>query len=123
PAERTATRTPPDGSGSGTSSTSMPRSVLHTPRIGGLLRGMIRAPECTGASMTTTALSVENLESWKRDGYALVETFVDDDACAAMHERIVDLCRAAAAGEPIGDSIVDPERNPWPGARHPEDRV
>ena len=63
------------------------------------------------------------MESWERDGYALVERVRDADTCAVMHDRIVELCRAAAAGEPIGDSIVDPERNPWPEAREPEDFV
>jgi phytanoyl-CoA hydroxylase len=73
--------------------------------------------------MRSTALSVENIETWERDGYALVDGFASADTCAVMHDRIVELCRAAAAGEPIGDSIVDPERNPWPEAREPEDVV
>jgi phytanoyl-CoA hydroxylase len=67
--------------------------------------------------------SVDGLESWARDGYVLLRAFASDATCDAMHERIVDVCRDAAAGAKIGDSIVDPERNPWPGATHPEDLV
>ena len=65
----------------------------------------------------------EGLESWERDGFALLRSFVDTDMCRVMHERIVDVCRTAAAGSPIGDSIVDPERNSWAGATDPEDLV
>ncbi|HEY8216255.1 MAG TPA: phytanoyl-CoA dioxygenase family protein [Acidimicrobiia bacterium] len=73
--------------------------------------------------MTTTALRIEHLESWTRDGYALVEGFVDPATCTAMHDRIIEVCRDAAAGVPIGDSLVDPERNAWNDAREPEDFV
>jgi ectoine hydroxylase-related dioxygenase (phytanoyl-CoA dioxygenase family) len=73
--------------------------------------------------MTTTALSTADVESWERDGFALLDSFVDGRTCAEMHARIVEICRAAAAGERIGDSVVDPERNAWPEAREPEDRV
>jgi hypothetical protein len=73
--------------------------------------------------MTTTAWTTDDVESWERDGYALLDGFVGDRTCAEMHSRIVEICRAAAVGERIGDSVVDPERNPWPEAREPEDRV
>ncbi|MGZ8753266.1 MAG: phytanoyl-CoA dioxygenase family protein [Acidimicrobiia bacterium] len=63
------------------------------------------------------------LESWERDGYLLLDHFADAATCTTMHERIVQLCRDAAAGSPIGGSLVDPERNAWPGATEPEDFV
>jgi ectoine hydroxylase-related dioxygenase (phytanoyl-CoA dioxygenase family) len=40
-----------------------------------------------------------------------------------MLDRAVELCRANARGEDLGVSLVDPERNSWPGAREPEDFV
>jgi phytanoyl-CoA hydroxylase len=73
--------------------------------------------------VATAALSVEARASWDAHGYALLETFVDHAQCSMMHERIVQICRDAATGLPIGDSLVDPERNAWDGAREPEDFV
>jgi len=73
--------------------------------------------------MGTTATRPAQLESWERAGYMLLDGFADATTCTRMHDRIVEVCRDAAAGTPIGDSLVDPERNAWPGARDPEDFV
>ena len=73
--------------------------------------------------MAKAELRAEAWQSWERDGYALLEGFADSVTCRAMHERIVEICRDAARGSPIGHSLVDPERNVWSGAREPEDRV
>jgi phytanoyl-CoA hydroxylase len=73
--------------------------------------------------MTSTVLTDDQRETWERDGFVLLEGFADRETCARMHEHVVAICRAATDGETTGDSLVDPERNPWEGAAEPEDRV
>jgi ectoine hydroxylase-related dioxygenase (phytanoyl-CoA dioxygenase family) len=70
-----------------------------------------------------TALTDEQRTSWDEHGYFIARGFADDATCRAMLDRAVQLCRANARGEDLGVSLVDPERNPWPGAREPEDFV
>lgn len=71
----------------------------------------------------TAELSAAQRESWATNGSFILPGFADGATCDAMLGRAVELCRMAAAGESIHHSLVDPERNPWPGALHPEDRV
>jgi phytanoyl-CoA hydroxylase len=73
--------------------------------------------------MISTALHADQLALWEQDGYLKLDRFADAPTCARMHDHVVDLCRRAAAGEGIGDSLVDPERNEWAGATEAEDRV
>jgi phytanoyl-CoA hydroxylase len=73
--------------------------------------------------MISTALRPDQLAAWGDDGYLKLDGFVDVPTCTRMHDHVVDLCRRAATGEGIGDSLVDPERNAWAGASEPEDRV
>ncbi|MEX0666523.1 MAG: phytanoyl-CoA dioxygenase family protein [Acidimicrobiia bacterium] len=68
-------------------------------------------------------LSPEQRASWDANGYFILERFADPATCDAMLARAAELCRRDAIGEPIGHSLVDPERNPWPEAVNPEDRV
>ena len=65
--------------------------------------------------MVSTALRSDQLAAWEHDGYLKLDGFADATTCARMHDHVVDLCRRAAAGESIGDSLVDPERNAWDG--------
>lgn len=73
--------------------------------------------------MGTEPITSEQREAWERDGAFVLRGFADAATCAAMLERAVELCRRVAAGESIRHAFVDPERNPWPGAHEPEDRV
>lgn len=73
--------------------------------------------------MVSTALRSDQLAAWEHDGYLKLDGFADATTCARMNDHVVELCRRAAAGESIGDSLVDPERNAWAGASEPEDRV
>jgi len=73
--------------------------------------------------MVSTALGPDQLAAWERDGYLKLDRFADTPTCTQMHDHVVEICRSAAAGEGIGDSLVDPERNAWAGATQPEDRV
>jgi ectoine hydroxylase-related dioxygenase (phytanoyl-CoA dioxygenase family) len=73
--------------------------------------------------MGTAVITDDQRASWEQNGYFILPKFADDATCTTMHERAVELCRRAAAGESIHHSFVDPERNPWPEAREPEDRV
>jgi hypothetical protein len=68
-------------------------------------------------------LDSERRASWDEHGYFLVRGFVGTATCKAMLSRAVQLCRANARGDDLGVSLVDPERNSWPGARDPEDFV
>ena len=68
-------------------------------------------------------LDPEQRASWDEHGYFVVRGFADAATCAAMLDRAVDRCRANARGESMGVTLVDPERNSWPGAREPEDFV
>jgi ectoine hydroxylase-related dioxygenase (phytanoyl-CoA dioxygenase family) len=68
-------------------------------------------------------LTAEQRASWDEHGYFVVRGFADADTCTGMLDRAVDRCRANARGESLGVSLVDPERNSWPGAREPEDYV
>ena len=70
-----------------------------------------------------TGLTDEQRASWDEHGYFVVRGFADGATCTAMLDRAVELCRANARGENLGVSLVDPERNSWPGAREPEDFV
>ena len=70
-----------------------------------------------------SALTAEQRASWDEHGYFVVRGFVGTATCQAMLSRAVQLCRANARGDDLGVSLVDPERNPWPGAREPEDFV
>jgi len=70
-----------------------------------------------------TAVSNEHRQAWSDRGAFVLEGFVDPETCTSMLERAIELCRLDAQGASIGHSLVDPERNPWPEARHPEDRV
>jgi phytanoyl-CoA hydroxylase len=73
--------------------------------------------------MGAPPLSDDQLRSWRDSGSFVLESFVDQATCEAMLARAVELSRRNAEGESIGHSLVDPERNPWPEARQPEDRV
>ena len=68
-------------------------------------------------------LSPDQRDSWVDRGSFVIPAFADAGTCDAMLARAAELCRRAAAGESIGHSLVDPERNPWPGATNPEDTV
>ncbi len=70
-----------------------------------------------------SAISAGQRTSWDVNGYFILEGFADAATCDAMLARAAELCRKNAAGESIGHSLVDPERNPWPDAVNPEDRV
>lgn len=71
----------------------------------------------------TGVITPAQREAWDRDGFLVLPGFVDAGTCRGMEARAVELCRRAAAGESIRHSLVDPERNPWSDAVHPEDRV
>jgi len=73
--------------------------------------------------MGAPPLSDDQLRSWRDAGSFVLEGFVDQATCEAMLARAVELSRRNAEGKSIGHSLVDPERNPWPEARQPEDRV
>ena len=66
---------------------------------------------------------MEHQESWSANGYFVLEQFADASVCSAMLERAAEICRRSEAGESIGRSLVDPERNPWEGATRPEHRA
>jgi phytanoyl-CoA hydroxylase len=68
-------------------------------------------------------LTAEQRASWDERGFFMVRGFADPDTCAAMWQRAVELCRMNSRGDDLGVSLVDPERNPWPGAVEPEDFV
>jgi len=73
--------------------------------------------------MATATMTADQRASWEHNGYCILPGFADAATCTEMHGRAVELCRKAAAGESIRHSLVDPERNPWPEAREPEDLV
>ena len=68
-------------------------------------------------------ITAEQRASWEQRGFFLVRAFADAATCAAMLARAVELCRAHLRGERLAPTFVDPERNPWPDAREPEDLV
>jgi len=68
-------------------------------------------------------ITPEQRESWDTNGYFIVEGFASSETCDGMLARAAELCRRDAAGESIGHSLVDPERNPWADAVNPEDRA
>ena len=70
-----------------------------------------------------STITAEQREAWERNGYFILERFASSDVCTAMLTRAAEICRLDAAGESIGHSLVDPERNPWIDAVNPEDRV
>jgi hypothetical protein len=76
-----------------------------------------------GGTTGATGLTAAQRESWATGGFFVVPGFADAATCDAMLARAVELCRANARGEQLGTTFVDPERNPWPGAREPEDLV
>jgi ectoine hydroxylase-related dioxygenase (phytanoyl-CoA dioxygenase family) len=68
-------------------------------------------------------ITPEQRASWDANGYFIIEGFASPETCAAMLARAAELSRRDAAGDSIGHSLVDPERNPWAAAVNPEDRV
>lgn len=106
----------------------MPCSVCRTPLISRSVPSASRSPAEDGDGLGTVRVAVSTItadhrDSWERNGYFILERFADAATCVAMHTRAAELCQLDAAGESIGHSLVDPERNPWPDAMNPEDRV
>jgi len=68
-------------------------------------------------------LTREQRESWERGGFFVVPGFEQPDTLAAMERRVVELARAHAAGESIGDALVLPETALAESGEHAEDRL
>jgi len=68
-------------------------------------------------------LSDEQRRGWERDGYFVARGYAPRATCAAMDARIVELTRAAAAGESIGDAYVQQEQRLLASARLPEEAL
>ena len=56
-----------------------------------------------------TPLTTDELQRWDRDGFVILPGFTDAATVTAMERRIVEMTRAADAGESIGDAYVVPE--------------
>ena len=72
----------------------------------------------------TDRLSDEQTAAFHRDGFVRLESFADTAVGQAMLARVIELARAAAAGDDIGPAFVMPEQQPDLGERPaPEDLV
>ena len=60
-------------------------------------------------------------QDWEDDGYFIRRRFAPPETLAAMTERVVEIARAHAAGEPIGDVLPQPETGLAQQARMPEE--
>ncbi len=67
-----------------------------------------------------TGPSAAQRESWERDGFFLAPGFASADTVSAMEARVVEMARAHAAGERIGDAYVTPEEALTEQAEHAE---
>ena len=54
-------------------------------------------------------LNAEQRQSWERDGFVILPGFAPPETLAAMRSRIVELVRAADAGDSIGAAYTVPE--------------
>jgi ectoine hydroxylase-related dioxygenase (phytanoyl-CoA dioxygenase family) len=69
-------------------------------------------------------LAPEQRDGWESDGYLVLPGLLPRVTVRAMHDRVVQLARADAEGDRPGHgAFVAPEKNSWPGAEAPEDRV
>ena len=67
--------------------------------------------------------SAEQRAAWERDGFFILRGFGGTDLCEAMHARAVEIAREADGAGMAGKSLVQPETQTNPRARHPEDGV
>ncbi len=65
----------------------------------------------------------EQQEGWERDGFFRVPGFASRHQVEAMEARVVEMARAQAGGEPIGDAYVLPEEALEAGATQPEEKL
>src|SRR5207248_7147739 len=65
----------------------------------------------TLAQRAAPSLSAEQQSGWQRDGFFRIEGFADKGTCAAMLERVVEIARAAAAGDDVHPALILPEAN------------
>ena len=63
------------------------------------------------------------MDQWERDGFFIVPGFASRDRVAAMEARVVEMARAQAAGEAIGDSLVLAEDKLRAQAELPEESL
>jgi phytanoyl-CoA hydroxylase len=69
-------------------------------------------------------LEPEQRAAWESDGYLVLPRLLPAVTVQAMHDRVVELARADADGEPLGHgAFVIPEKNFRPEAESPEARV
>ena len=69
------------------------------------------------------ALTPAMRESWDRDGFFFLRGFAEATLLERMEARVVELVRAAAAGESIGDAYVTKELSLAEVAVNPEDEI
>jgi phytanoyl-CoA hydroxylase len=60
---------------------------------------------------TTLVEADERRTQWERDGFFRVEGFADSATCPAMLDRVIEVARAAASGNSVGEALVMPEMN------------
>jgi len=68
-------------------------------------------------------LSFGQRAGWERDGYFIVSGFAEGAVLRAMERCVVDVVRAEAAGESIGDAYVQREAKIEARAERPEDAL
>lgn len=70
-----------------------------------------------------TALSEPEVASWANQGYVVVRSLVEPNACEIQYSEAVAIARAHADDRPPPDTRIIPEGRPLPGATRPEDLV
>lgn len=74
------------------------------------------------AAPAARGLTAEQRASWDNDGFVRIAAFASSKTLEAMTTRIVEMTRAADAGESIGSAYVVPESS-LAAAENPEDRM
>lgn len=68
-------------------------------------------------------LSADQKREWDENGFFIIRGFATHDACRAMHDRVVEICRTHAAGGKTPNVLILPEKKPNPLAKNPEDSI
>jgi phytanoyl-CoA hydroxylase len=92
---------------------------LHHPSDNKPSRRTIRL----GDPSVPDALTPQMRESWERDGFFFLRGFAEISVLEAMEARVVELVRASAAGDSIGDAYVTKEQRLAEAAVNPEDEI
>ena len=68
-------------------------------------------------------LTTEQKRDWDEKGFFIIRGFAPIAVCCALHARVVEICRLNAAGEPLPNVLVLPEKKPNTLAQNPEDNI